>query len=165
MGERSEDLAKRFEAALADLSNEVGQCTDEQWRSLCGDERWTVAATARHVGAQWPLEMEYITAAAEGRELPAYSWDDINKRNAKHAEEFGSCTKDDVLSLLDSKSPAVAAYVRGLSDEQLDRASSLPLADGAEVTTQQIIEGGVLIDHALSHTESIRAARAQPSVR
>jgi hypothetical protein len=165
MGTRSEKLATRFETALADLVKEVEQCTDDQWRSLCGDERWTVAATARHVGAQWPLELEYITASAEGRELPSYSWDEINEKNAKHAETFRNCTKDDVISLLTSESPAVAAYVRGLSDEQLDHSGPLPLADGATVSTQDMIEGGILIDHAVAHTKSIGAARAQQAAR
>ncbi|MEO6197760.1 MAG: hypothetical protein ABIP58_06585 [Dehalococcoidia bacterium] len=40
----------------------------------------------------------------------------------------------------------MAAYIRGFSDEQLDATINLPLAGGAAVATQQLIEGGVLID-------------------
>lgn len=47
---------------------------------------------------------------------------------------------------------------RALSDEQLDRTGALPLADGASVSTQQLIEGGVLIGHVTGHLASIRAA-------
>ena len=51
-----------------------------------------------------------------------------------------------------------AAYLRGLSDDQLDRTGELALADGASVSTQQLIEGGVLIDHVRGHLQSMRAA-------
>lgn len=45
-----------------------------------------------------------------------------------------------------------------LSDEQLDRTAPLALADGAGVSAQQLIEGGVLIEHVRGHLNSIRAA-------
>lgn len=159
MGERSNVLAERFEKAVADLVKAVEQSTEQEWQSICGDEQWTVAATAHHVGAQWPLELEYISAAAEGRQHPSHTWDEINARNAEHAKEFSACSKGDVTSLLRSKSGEMAAYVRALSDEQLDRTDAFPLADGAQVTTAQLIEGGVLIGHAEAHLQSIRAVR------
>lgn len=158
MAERSEQLAGQFEQAVANLVKAVEGCSDAQWRAVCGAEGWSVAATAHHVGAQWPLEMEYISAAAEGRPMPTHTWDDINGRNARHAEEFAACGKGDVTKLLRVGSASMAAYVRGLSDEQLDRTGALPLADGAMVSTQQLIEGGVLIEHATTHLASIQAA-------
>ncbi len=159
MGQRSEALAAQFEQAIAELAKVVGDTSDQQWKAVCGEEQWTVAATAHHVGAQLPLEMEYITAAAEGRAMPAYTWDDINQRNAQHAQAFRACTRDDVLTLLGDQAPATAAYVRGLSDEQLDRSVAFPLAGGAMVTTEQLILGGVLITHAQAHLQSILAVR------
>jgi hypothetical protein len=158
MAERSEQLAGQFEGAVANLVKAVEGCSDGQWGAVCGDEGWSVAATAHHVGSQWPLEMEYISAAAEGRAMPAHTWDDINGRNAGHAAEFSACGKGDVLKLLREGSASMAAYVRGLSDEQLDRTGALPLAGGAMVSTQQLIEGGVLIEHATAHLKSIQAA-------
>jgi hypothetical protein len=158
MAGRSEKLAVQFESAVADLIRAVEQCPDAQWRAVCGDEQWTVAATAHHVGSQWPLELEYISAAAEGRTAPAHTWDDINAKNARHATEFSACTKADAAKLLRDGSAPMAAYVRGLKDEQLDRTMALPLANGAAVSTQQLIEGGVLIEHATAHLQSIRAA-------
>lgn len=63
-----------------------------------------------------------------------------------------------MLKLLRDGGATMAAYVRNLTDQQLDRAAPLALADGAEVSAQQLIEGGVLIDHAEAHLKSIRAA-------
>jgi hypothetical protein len=158
MGKRAEALAGQFEQAVADLARTIDGLSDAQWAATCGQERWSVAATAHHVGAQWPLEMEYLTAIAAGKQLPSYTWDDINARNERHAKEFATCTRADALKLLREQSGAVAAWVRGLADEDLDRQGALPLADGATVTTEQLIMGGVLIEHATSHLASIRAA-------
>jgi hypothetical protein len=101
--------------------------------------------------------MEYITAAAEGKEMPGYSWDDINARNDARAEKNSTASKADVLRELRDGATSTAAYVRGLSDEQLERAGALALAGGASVTAQQLIEGGVLIDHVRAHMQSLQA--------
>jgi hypothetical protein len=156
--ERAGKLADQFEQTIKDLSQAIEGCSDEQWRALCGEEQWTVAATAHHVGAQWPLEQEYLDAISSGSPMPQYSWDDVNARNEKHANEFKNVSTGDVLSFLRDKAPAQASWVRGLSDEQLDRKAPLPLADNAMVSTQDLIEGGILIGHAQAHLASIRAA-------
>jgi len=115
------------------------------------------AATAQHVSGQFPLEMEYIAAAAEGRESPPYSWDDINGKNDGRATANSAATKAQVLAEFKEGGSSVAAYIRGLSDEQLDATINLPLTGGAAVSTQQLIEGGVLIDHLNGHLKSIQA--------
>jgi len=159
MGDRAEALASQFEQAVDEFANTIEQCSDEQWRATCGDEGWTVAQMAQHVAGQfYPLEHEYISAAAEGREMPSYSMDDINGMNDRRAAKFSAASKADVLDTLRGDGSKMAAYVRGLSDEQLDLARPLPLAGGAPVSTQQLIEGGVLIDHVKGHLKSIRAA-------
>jgi hypothetical protein len=160
MSKRAEALADEFEDQIGQLTKEIEQCTDRHWQSVCGDEGWTVAATAQHVAAQFPLEMEYLTAAAAGTTMPSYTWDDINTLNERRAQEMSAAGRDDVLKLLRENSAKAASFVRGLSDEQLDRRSPLPLANGAEVSTQDLIEGGVLIDHARGHLKSIRAVLA-----
>jgi hypothetical protein len=158
MSARAEALASQYEQVLADLQAEIEQCPDSKWSAVCSPEGWTVAATAHHVGSQLPLEREYLTAAAASSPMPAYTWDDINARNAKHAADFAAASREDAIRIIRDNGLATAVWVRGLSDEQLDRKSPLPLANGAEVTTQQLIEGGVLIEHAISHLQSIRNA-------
>ena len=156
MGERTTALATQFEQVVAEFAAAIEKCPDGRWTSVPTGS-WTVAATAQHVAGQFPLETEYITAAAEGLEMPAYSIDDINGMNDRRAaKELGS-SKADVLKTLRDGSSSMAAYIRGLDDSQLDRKAKLPLAGGAEVTTQQLIEGGVLIDHVKSHLPTLRA--------
>jgi hypothetical protein len=157
MGQRAEALAARYEQEIEGVIKTIEGLSDAQWAATCGEEQWTVAATAHHVGAQLPLEREYLTAAAAGTPMPQYTWDEINARNAEHAAKFSNVSKDETIKIIRENTSATADWVRGLSDEQLDRTSPLPLADGAEVSTQQLIEGGVLIDHAVSHHNSIRS--------
>jgi hypothetical protein len=158
MGTRSEALAADFEAACAELAGEIKGLPETKWGAV-GPEGWTVAQLAQHVAGQFPLEMEYITAAAEGRPLPSYDWDDINRKNDDRAAGEAGVSKDDVLKTLSEGQASVAAYLRNLSDEQLDRKGRLALANDAEVSTEQLILGGVLIDHVRGHLQSIRAAQ------
>lgn len=82
----------------------------------------------------------------------------VKKRESVvQCEEFSAASKADVLQVIRDKGYAMADWVRGLSGGQLDRTSPLPLAGGADVSTQQLIEGGVLIDHARTHLQSIRS--------
>jgi hypothetical protein len=101
--------------------------------------------------------MQYITAAAEGKQMPAYSWGDINGMNESRAEKNSAASKAEVLRELRDGAASTAAYVRALSDEQLDRTGALALAGGASVSAQQLIEGGVLIDHVRGHMKSLQA--------
>ena len=157
MGQRTAALASQFEEAVAEFADEIEKLPETKWNAI-SEEGWTVAATAQHVAGQFPLEMEYITAAAEGRPLPSYSWDDINGKNDTRAAANTNASKADVLKTLRDGSASTAAYIRSLDDEQLDRTGKLALAGGAEVTALQLIQGGVLIEHVTAHLKSIQAA-------
>jgi len=163
MGERGEKLAARFEQAVADFAAAVEACPDDVWRSVRGPEGWTVAAAAQHVSGQFPLEMEYVTAWAEGRPSPAYTWADVNGKNDARAAKNTNATKADVLNELRTSAADIARYIRGLSDAQLDRKQGLPLADGAEVTTEQVLLSGILIDHLDAHRKATVEASGTPA--
>jgi hypothetical protein len=157
MGQRTEALARDLEAIAAEFAETIKRLPDDRWNQVCEGEGWTVAQVAQHVAGQIPLESEYIFAAARGEDLPAYSWDDINEKNDSRAAREQNVTKDDVLLTLETHVPPMAAFIRGLTDEQLDIKKPLKLADGAEVTTQQVLESGILIDHFRGHMKSIKS--------
>lgn len=157
MSERSAALAERFEKAVADFAQAVEACPDDKWNTIC-EEPWTAAQVAQHVAGQFPLESEFIFPAAEGRALPEYTLADIDSKNNDRAATSKDATKAGVLSTLREGGAKLASYIRALSDDQLDRASALPVAGGASVTTQQILEGPILIDNVGGgHLASIRA--------
>lgn len=158
MGQRAKELTKRFEQAVAEFDKAIEACSDAQWRAICNAEGWTVGQTAQHVSGQFVNEMMFITAGAEGRALPGLTLDGLNELNDTRAEEHSSVTKAEVLKELRTEAANVVAYISALSDEQLDRTGTLAIAGGATVTTQQLIEGGVLIAHVTEHLDSIRKA-------
>jgi hypothetical protein len=160
MSQRSTELARQFEQAVAQFDKTVEGCTDAQWGAVSSAEGWTVAQLAEHVSGQFVNEMMFITAGAEGRPLPPITLEQLNEMNESRAEKNRGVTKAEVLEVLRSEAPSIADYIRALSDEQLDRTSSLAMAGGASVSTQQLLEGGVLIAHLTEHTESIRSATA-----
>jgi hypothetical protein len=158
MASRAQDLANRFEQAVNDFASAVESCPDDKWGTCC-EEEWTVAQVAQHVAGQFPLESEFLFASAEGRDLPSYTLDDINSKNDARAASDQNVSKADVLKTVRDGAASMSAFIRGLTDEQLDRAAPLDLAGGANVTLQQLLEGGVLIDHVGGgHLKSIRAA-------
>jgi DinB family protein len=157
MAGRGAALADQFEKSLGELTQTIQSMPDDKWQGQC-EEGWTVAAVAQHVAAQFPLEKTYISAAAEGTPPPQHSMDDINKANESRAKDVSAIGKADVLRQLRDGGAAMASYVRGLSDEQLARTAPLALAGGADVSAEQLIQGGVLIDHVNAHLKSIQAA-------
>ena len=164
MGTRSTGVVNEFEQAIAAFALTVESCTPEQWAAICGDEGWTVAQLAQHVAGQFPLEMEFIVACAEGWPMPTYTWDDVNGRNGSRAGRNAAVSKSEVLQELRTNAALVGAYLRGLTDEQLDRTGPLGLADGAVLTTDQLIHSGVLIEHVTGHLASIKAAISAPTL-
>jgi uncharacterized protein (TIGR03083 family) len=164
MGQRSTGIANTFQGAVDDLARTIESCTPDGWAAMTKDEGWTVAQLAQHVSGQFPLEMEFIVACAEGYEMPTYTWDDINAKNGSRADRNAAASKADVLRELRTNAALVATYLRSLSDEQLDRTGPLGLADGAMLTTEQLIHSGVLIEHITGHGESIKQAIGQPVV-
>lgn len=158
MGQIGEELVTAFNEAVDEFTRFIEQCPESQWNATCGAEGWSVGQTAQHVSGQFPLEMEYITAAGGEEGYPTYTWGDVNARNDARAARNAAATKADVLDELREGVAWVSGYIRGMSDEQLTTARPLPLAGGAEVNAQALIEGGVLIDHVRGHLASMRSA-------
>ena len=163
MGQRSTKLAERFEHAVAEFETAVQAVPDDKWNAVC-EAPWTTAQVAAHIAGQFGLESEIFMPAADGdKPLSSFTWDEVNGRNDARAAAEINATKAGVLKTIRDGAKPIAAYIRGLSDEQLDRKNPLSLADGAEVTTQQLLEGGVLIDHVGGgHLASIRAMAGAP---
>jgi hypothetical protein len=163
MAERARELARRFEQANAELVALIESCTDVQWRAVCKDEGWLVGVTAHHVAYDQDQIVNWITAIANSSqprprldELEGRA-DSLDARNARHAQEYSSCTRAETLSLLRRGGATAAAVVRALSDEQLDRA--LPAAGpGGRSWTAEVAVEEILIGHVCGHLASMREA-------
>ncbi len=157
MSTRGEALAKRFEDANNELMAAAEGCSDEQWRTSCSGEGWSVGVTAHHVAASSEVIAGLIQALATGQALPPVTSEMLDQGNATHAQESANCTREETLELLRRGGRSRASIVRGLSDEQLDRGAPIALMGGQTVTAGQFVEV-VLIGHPKGHLASIRSA-------
>ena len=154
---RAEVLANRIEEGAARLAAYVEGLSEAQWRQpVSATDRRTVGVVVHHVAYIYPIEIEAARAIAHGQAVET-AWPAIAQLNAKHAAENAKVTKAAALELLARNSREAAAAVRAFTDEELDRAASFGLSDGATVTAQFVIEEHAM-RHAWHHLAKIREA-------
>jgi hypothetical protein len=143
---RAELLANRIEEGAAKLAAFVEGLSEAQWRQpVSATDRRPVGVVVHHVAYIYPIEIEAARAIASGRAVET-AWPAIAELNARHAAANAEITRAAALQLLARNSREAAAAVRAFKDEDLDRAASFGLSDGAPVTAQFVVE-----DHAMRH--------------
>lgn len=157
MSIRTERLARRLEANAQSLAEFAAGMTPEQWRTPMPHDGRTMGVIVHHVASIYPLEIELALNIAAGNPLVGVTWDAVANVNAGHAKENQSATKEAAIALLKQNSAAAAAAIRGLSDEELDRAVPQSLYGDAELTCQFFLEDHA-IRHAIHHLAKIKNA-------
>lgn len=159
-GPRAAQYAEQFEAAQQDFIRLVETLTDEQWRKVGRnypkqmneeDEGRPVGVIAHHAAISGPLIIGRIQRMLEGQPLAPV---DMRTVNAAHSEEQAGVTREQVLEVLRSTQPQIAAAVRAIPDSQLDEPRDTP---AGPMSAAQRLER-VLIGHLASHRGSIEAA-------
>ncbi|MFZ7128491.1 MAG: DinB family protein [Desulfobacterales bacterium] len=156
MSQRAKDLSRRLEMFAAEVASFVEDLSGDDWKRVCKWEEWTVGDTARHIGAGHFAISDFIGKMANGEALPQLTMDQVNAMSKKDVEEHSGCTQAEALRLLRENGADLAAFIAGLSDDQLDRKASMP-AFGGEVTTEQFIDA-VLFQSGGQHFESMKTA-------
>jgi uncharacterized damage-inducible protein DinB len=154
MSEHSQALAQRFEQTNDEAIGVVDGCAEEQWRALHAGENRSVNVLAHHIAVGHQAIAEWVRGIATGQPLPAMTMDSFTEPNAQHARQYANVTKSEVIAELRQQGAAAASVVRGLSDEQLDRAGELL---GSQMRTRDVIEQ-ILMGHVRNHLGSIREA-------
>lgn len=158
MGDRAMALADEFEVVATGFRELVQGLTEEQWR-MPGrnhptirrgdeDEGRPVGVIAYHTAAAMRRQSSWLPEIAAGRPVPP-----APQSNEQQAAEHAGATQDEVVQLLDGAAPAVAAAVRALTDEELDRPARLIMG---EMSVGEAVKR-VVIGHILWHRGSIEA--------
>jgi hypothetical protein len=163
MTQRSESLATRVQQANDALLAAVEHSTAEQWQARCADGDWTQGFSGYHAGASIGNITGMVQAMADGQPFAPVTFDQIDQMNAEFPSQHADCTKDETLGLIRQNGPASVAFVRGLSDEKLDRKVSLAVGL-PEMSVEQVIEM-LLVGHPAGHVQSILNARCSPRPR
>jgi uncharacterized damage-inducible protein DinB len=157
MSATSQALAEQYAQANRALVQTVAGLSARQWQAPCPDEGWTVGATAHHLAMMVPLILDSARTIMAGQEIPADTVALTNQVNALHAVEHAACTREETIALLEQNGELAVAFVRGLSDADLERKAPLAFFGGQEWTTRQWLEN-ILIGHIGMHRPSIQAA-------
>jgi hypothetical protein len=156
MSTRAEALAQQLEQINQECIDAVASAENGGLSVICPTEGWTAAALGAHIGFGHKGILEgLIKPAIEGREVPPFKMSDFDEPNAKFAAENAAMPQEQVIELLREQGAQAVAYVRALSDDDLDRATTLSPAGDQPVTAQQVIEW-VLIGHPAEHGKSLR---------
>ena len=159
MSTRAEQLADELQQVTDEVAAYIERIPDEPWQGTCAAEQCTVAAVACHIADSYsPILEGLVKPVAEGTEGPRYSMEELAQWNAAAARENAAQPKAVALERLRTQAPPAIDYVRGLSDEQLQRTGTLPFG-GDPMTAEAVIEH-ILIGHPREHLASIQAVTA-----
>ena len=158
MSQRAKDLSQRIATFRDDVISFVESLSDEDWRKTCDWEEWSVGITACHLGGGHLAIAGMLEMMVRGEALPQLTMDDITAMANKGAKDHAHSTKADAIDLLRKNGDQLAAYVAGLSGEDLERRGSMP-AFGGEVTAGQLIDY-VIFQSGGQHLASMKAAVA-----
>jgi hypothetical protein len=157
MSARADALADRIEHGVQLLATFAEGLSQEEWQTICPDEKRPVGVLVHHVASAFPVELDLIQVLASGKAIEGVTWDMVDQMNADHAGTKGNCSKSETLELLNQNSTVAINAIRALSDDQLDNAAPISLNWDAPLTTQFFIEAHP-VSHAFAHLVSIRAA-------
>jgi hypothetical protein len=156
---RSEDLAAAFERNNAELVEYVAGLDAGQWLTpgvnspifQMGDEdeHRPVGTIAHHVASAYARSVAAIRLVADGQPIGPPPQGSA----ARHASEHAAPDHAETIGLLESGAAEVAAVIRGLSDEQLDRPCATFIG---ESSVAEFIERAVNF-HPRWHLTSIQA--------
>jgi hypothetical protein len=158
VSKRADALADRVEQGARELKAFAEGLSDAQWQTLCPNEGRTVGVLVHHVASAYMGELHFVQIMANGEGgFSGVTWEMIDQGNAAHAQDNADVTKEDALELLQKNVSVVAASIRELTDEQLDKAGPISLNWDAPLTTQYFIEEHP-ISHSFRHLKSIQSA-------
>jgi len=163
MTRRADALADRLEQGADTLADLAATLTDAEWRVRVPGDGRTVGVIVHHVATMYPLEIELAQAVAAGNAITGVTWKAVHDINATHASEHGGTTREEAITLLRRNSALAAEAIRGLRDEELDRAAPNSLYHDTPLTCQFFIEDHAM-RHSWHHTAGIRRALASGPV-
>ena len=154
MDVRAEQMAERFARAHGELTLIAERCSDAEWQACCAAEGWPVGTVVYHVAADYPALLDVLQAITAGVPPPSVTREQLDQRNAQHAQQAVRLTRQEILALLRRNGEAIESFIRRLDSRRLDRTGRVL---GQDVSGAQVIESW-MIGHIRTHVASIRAA-------
>jgi len=154
MAARSETLAKQFETKAEEAIAALQRLSDADWKKVTAAEKWSVGATAHHLGGAFAAVADVVRAIVAGRSLAGFGLDRMDEQNAQYAKDHADCTKAETIELYRKGIATAAAAIRELDDAQLAKTGTL-MTGMPPMSAEQVITLA-LLDHIDEHIGSIR---------
>ena len=161
MSRRAEVLADRCETTIQAVIELIAGAPPDALHRSCEAEGWTAAAVAAHIAVSQDFLIDRVRRIVEDEQFPPFDAAAFHGGNARAAEENADLSSGQVIALLRNHGARATEYVRGLSDDDLDRSRPIPVMGDEPTTAEQFIER-VLIGHAEAHLQSLRQCLSNP---
>jgi hypothetical protein len=153
--ERGAALADDFDEANDDVLAFARSCTEEQWTVNVPGEGWTVGVVLHHVAEGHAHGLRWLDDMAHGDGVDETAGA-IDRANAAHAVRVEDVGPTETIALLHANGERLAAALRGLSDEELDRTAPFGPAGGRAMPVEAL--AAVAARHTREHLAHARAA-------
>ena len=161
MSRRADALADHCVTAIQAVIDLIAQASPDTLHRKCEAEGWTATAVAAHVAISQDFLVERVRRIVADEEFPPFDAAAFHGGNARAAEMNAGLSSGQVFALLRDHGARSTDYVRGLSDDDLDRSRAIPVMGDNPTTAEQFIER-VLIGHAEAHLQSLRQCLTYP---
>jgi hypothetical protein len=157
------DRAARFADKLASANAEAIEftrsCTAEEWSTVVPGEEWTVGVVLHHIAESHDNGLRWLTAMASGNAVTD-SAESIDEKNVAHADRASNVGQAETAELLASSGAQLEAFLRNLTDDELDRTVPFGPAGGRPLPTDAL--AAVAAGHVRDHLAHARAAVSRP---
>ena len=148
-------LADEIDVEIKKLIATLEPLTDEQWRRTAPADGWPVGLVAFHIALGLERQAGWIDQALEGGPPHQFSWDVTDQMNAALANAEILPSKPFVLAGLPVAAARMCAFLRAVSDVDLDRVA---LSSGGGTATIGSLMRKRIMQHIREHGASIRDA-------
>jgi len=149
----AEEYVADIRRTAGDIAAILQSTSDDDLRKPSAAEGWPIVVIAHHTCEVQRFFAGLFDAFRQGKTTPSFSADDVDRNNARHADEFAGVTRDETLACLQQSTSQLTEAVERLSPDQL--ASSAGSLAGFDMTCAQILEFA-LIGHFQEHLASMR---------
>ena len=147
-----ETAALDLEHAAAELSGFIRECPEARWTKPTPRDGRSVGSLAYHCAAGNDVALGWICEMLAGRPVHETA-DTHNAANDAEAARAAQLTKADVLESLERTTARTAAFLRALTDEELQRTSLFGIS-GREVSVGRFVAN--FGRHILGHLEALQ---------
>ncbi|HEV1998787.1 MAG TPA: DinB family protein [Candidatus Dormibacteraeota bacterium] len=159
MNQLAAEAAASFEGGADDLRSFVQECSDADWDALVPIEGRTVRVMAFHCARGTRLVREWLEPMRHGLAVPGEAGE-IDAYNASEMDQHAGATREEVLDILNRDVPGNAAFLRSLTDAEMQVRAPFGPGGGQEMGLAQVARvGGRHFEVHLAHIREALAAR------